>query len=158
MYRKQKPVAALHVLAGTLFFGVMLGACASGVSPATTGSTTPATSSDSSGAAKRNTPVVAGREARMYVMAGFREKDCAPITPDIQITTPPAKGDVTLKPGQTTTVQFSSSGACTGRQVTGTGIYYTARKGQTGPDSFAISAAAGSGAPTTRTFNVEIVD
>lgn len=155
MYREQKPVTALHVLAGALFFGVMLGACASGVSPTTTGSTTP---SDNAGGSKRSTPVVAGREARMYVMAGFREKDCAPVTPDIQVTTPPGKGEVTLKPGQTTTVQFSNSGACTGKEVPGTGIYYTARKGQTGPDSFTISATAGSGTPTMRTFNVEIVD
>ncbi|MFM1813590.1 MAG: hypothetical protein RLZ98_285 [Pseudomonadota bacterium] len=109
-------------------------------------------------AAKRGTPVVAGREARMYVMAGFKEKDCSALTPDVKVTTAPAKGEVTFKPGQQTLVQSSISGSCVGKQIAGTGIYYTARKGETGADTFTITATAGSGQPITKSFSIEVVE
>ncbi|HUS96058.1 MAG TPA: hypothetical protein VMX97_04885, partial [Hyphomicrobiaceae bacterium] len=68
------------------------------------------------------------------------------------------KGSVSFKPNQITTVQFSASGKCTGKQLPGTGIYYTARSGETGPDSFTVSAATSSGQPTVKSFQVRIVE
>lgn len=106
----------------------------------------------------RGTPIVPGRPARLYVMAGFREADCGPLTPEIKVTVPPAKGEVSLRPNQGTTIQHSASGRCLGRQITGTGIYYTATKGQTGADRFTITATPPNGSPVTRIFNVTIVE
>ncbi len=107
---------------------------------------------------KRGTPVVAGRPARLYVMAGFREKDCSPIEADVKLQTAPRKGTVTFKPKQQTVVQFSASGKCIGQTIVGTGIYYTAKKGQVGADSFSIVATAGRSKPSTKTFNVNIAE
>lgn len=106
----------------------------------------------------RGTPVVSGRPARVYIMAGFKEADCSPIAPVIQITKPPSKGQVTLTPNQPTTIQHSGSGKCMGSKLPGTGIYYTAAKGQTGPDSFTISATTATGDTSTKTFDLQIVE
>jgi hypothetical protein len=43
-----------------------------------------------------------------------------------------------------------------GRQATGTGLYYTAREGAEGVDSFAVSARLESGETVSRTFQVTI--
>lgn len=106
----------------------------------------------------RTSPVVAGRRARVFIMAGFGA-NCEPMSaPQITVTEPPAKGSVTFEPGQQTTVETSASGTCLGKTATGTGIYYTARPGETGADRFAIAAKLASGETATRSFSVEIVE
>lgn len=105
----------------------------------------------------RNSPVVAGRRARVFVMAGFGERCESLPAPSITVTEAPAKGEVSFEPGQETTVNTSATGTCIGQRVSGTGIYYTARPGQTGADRFSITAELG-GSVTQRTFAVEIVE
>ncbi len=107
-------------------------------------------------AQERGTMVVPERPARVFVMAGFDDacKSIAPVT--ITITAQPAQGEVTLRPGQETTVQYSVSGKCIGSRVVGTGIYYTARADATGGDTFAIAARIGDGETVTRTFTLRI--
>jgi len=107
-------------------------------------------------AAVRSTPVVPGRRARVFIFAGVGNK-CEPIAaPQITITEPPAKGDVSFVPDQETTIQSSAKGTCIGTKTKGTGIYYTARAGQDGTDRFSISARLASGETATRTFEVRI--
>ncbi|MGQ0672829.1 MAG: hypothetical protein ACT4N2_08140 [Hyphomicrobium sp.] len=109
-------------------------------------------------AAVRTAPVVTGRPARVFVMAGFG-KNCEPLTgPNIAVTQPPAKGDVSFVPGQETTVQYAAGGTCAGQRATGTGIYYTARAGQTGTDRFAVEARLSSGEVARREFEVTIAE
>lgn len=88
-------------------------------------------------------------------MAGFGERCESLPAPSITVTAQPAKGSVSFEPGQETTVNTSASGTCIGQRVTGTGIYYTARPGETGPDTFSIQAELG-GDVTQRTFSVQI--
>ena len=108
--------------------------------------------------AVRSMPVIPGRPARVFIFAGLDEK-CEPIAaPQLTITKPPAKGDVSLVPGQETTIQYSAKGTCAGRKATGTGIYYTARAGQEGMDRFSIIAKLPSGETATRTFEVAIAE
>jgi hypothetical protein len=91
-------------------------------------------------------------------MAGLGDS-CEPLAaPRITVTEAPAKGSVTFEPGQQTTIATSASGKCIGRTATGTGIYYTARPGETGNDRFAISTLLASGETTTRSFSVDIVE
>lgn len=107
-------------------------------------------------AAVRSTPVVPGRRARVFIFAGVGNK-CEPIAaPQITITEPPAKGDVSFVPDQETTIQSSAKGTCIGTKTKGTGIYYTARAGQDGTDRFSIAARLASGETATRTFEVRI--
>lgn len=109
-------------------------------------------------AAVRSTPVVPGRPARVFIFAGFG-KNCEPVAaPQITITAPPLKGDVSFVPGQETTIQYSAQGTCIGQRTQGTGIYYTARAGQEGVDRFTISAKLASGETATRTFEVRIAE
>jgi hypothetical protein len=109
-------------------------------------------------AAVRLTPVVPGRPARVFVLAGFG-KHCEQVAPpQITITEPPAKGEVSFVPGQETTIQYSAQGTCIGQKTQGTGIYYTARAGQEGTDRFAIAAKLGTGETATRTFEVRIAE
>ena len=109
-------------------------------------------------AAVRSTPVVPGRPARVFILAGFGKR-CEPVAaPQITITQPPAKGDVSFVPGQETTIQYSAQGTCIGQKTQGTGIYYTARAGQEGTDRFSIAAKLASGETATRTFEVRIAD
>lgn len=105
----------------------------------------------------RTSPVVAGRRARVFVMAGFGERCESLDAPTITVARPPAKGSVSFEPGQETTVNTSASGTCIGQRVLGTGIYYTARAGETGPDTFTVEAELG-GSMTQRTFTVQIVE
>jgi hypothetical protein len=119
--------------------------------------TQPAGGSPTAGDGVRRNPVVAGRRARVFVMAGFGESCESLPSPAISVTQPPAKGSVTFEPGQETTVNTSATGTCIGSRVLGTGIYYTARPGETGPDTFAIEAELG-GSATQRSFTVEIVE
>ena len=104
----------------------------------------------------RSAPVVPGRPARVFIFAGFGDH-CEPVAaPQITITEPPAKGDVSFVPGQETTIQSSAQGTCIGEKAQGTGIYYTARAGQNGTDRFSISAKLAGGETATRTFEVRI--
>ena len=104
------------------------------------------------------TRVSPGGTTRVYVMAAF-DKDCVSLPkPEIAITTPPAKGHVSLREGQTVVVQQSISGSCLGQRVTGTGVYYTAGADASGPDSFRISARLSTGEVTERTFQLRIED
>ena len=89
-------------------------------------------------------------------MAGV-DQACKPLpAPEITITKPPAKGDVTFKPGQETTLAATAQGTCVGQKSIGTGIYYTARAGSTGTDQFMIEAKLASGEVATRTFELRI--
>jgi hypothetical protein len=63
---------------------------------------------------------------------------------------------LTYRSGQTTTIAASKSGKCIGNQATGTGVYYTARDGASGTDTFSLTASLISGETMTRTFNVTI--
>jgi hypothetical protein len=107
-------------------------------------------------AQERGTKVVPERPARVFVMAGF-DAACKSLDPvRITITAQPSQGQVSLRTGQETTIQYSASGKCIGARVVGTGIYYTARADAVGGDTFAIAAQLGSGEPVTRTFDVRI--
>jgi hypothetical protein len=109
-------------------------------------------------AAVRSTPVVAGRAARVFIFASFGD-NCEPIpAPQVTITEPPGKGDVTFVPGQQTTIQYSAKGTCLGQKTTGTGIYYTARAGQVGADRFSVSAQPLNSDATIRIFEVTIAE
>jgi len=130
-----------------------LAACSSPGSPPDPG----AAASPDAGDGVRRDPVVAGRRARVFVMAGFGEHCESLAAPTITITQPPAKGSVSFEPGQETTINTSASGTCIGQRVLGTGIYYTARPGETGADTFAVEASL-EGSITRRTFSIQIVD
>ena len=115
-----------------------------------------ATAAPTQDAATRSSPVIVGRPARVFVMAGVG-KNCEPVAaPAVVITSPPAKGDVSFKPGQQTTITASAQGTCVGKTSTGTGIYYTARPGSAGTDRFSVQATLASGEISTRTFEVRI--
>lgn len=107
-------------------------------------------------AQERGSKVVPERPARVFIMAGFDDACKSLDGVRITITVPPTQGDVTLRPGQETTVQYSASGKCIGSRVVGTGIYYTARAGAAGSDTFSIAAQLGSGESITRTFQLRI--
>jgi hypothetical protein len=131
-----------------------LGACSSSGPPDASSATPP---SDQAGDGVRRDPVVAGRRARVFVMAGFGENCESLPSPTLTVTQPPAKGSVSFEPGQETTIKTSASGTCIGHRVLGTGIYYTARAGETGPDAFTVEANLG-GSITQRTFSIQIVE
>lgn len=115
-----------------------------------------ATAAPTMDAATRHSPVVVGRPARVFVFAGVGKNCEAVAAPAITITTPPAKGDVTFKPSQETTITASAQGTCVGQKSTGTGVYYTARAGANGTDRFSVAAKLASGEVSARTFEVKI--
>jgi hypothetical protein len=102
-------------------------------------------------------PVKAAKATRMYVWAGFKEKDCSPIAPQMAVAVTPTKGDVTFRPNETITIQHSASGKCVGKRVPGTAIYYTPKADQDGPDRFTVTATSSSGQVATRSFSVNVV-
>ena len=107
-------------------------------------------------AATRATPVVVGRPARMFVFAALGAK-CEPIdAPQITVTEPPGKGEISYRPNQSTTIAASAKGTCVGKPATGTAVYYNARAGAEGIDRFTMSAQAATGETVTRTFEVRI--
>lgn len=111
-----------------------------------------------SDAAVRQAPVVANRPARVFVFAGFGDK-CEPLpAPQISVTHPPAKGELSFVPGQETTIGASAKGTCVGQKTKGTGVYYTAHAGQKGADRFSVVAKLASGETATRTFEVNIAE
>jgi hypothetical protein len=115
-----------------------------------------ATAAPTMDAATRSSPVVVGRPARVFVFAGLGTKCEAVAAPTLTITAPPAKGDVSFRPGQETAIAASAQGTCAGQKATGTGIYYTARAGSNGTDRFSVQAKLASGEISTRTFEVKI--
>ena len=105
----------------------------------------------------KDTRVTPGEANRVFVMAGFKPDACAFIGfPEMDIQAPPARGQVSFKQGEATTIQYSLSGKCIGTVVQGTGIYYTPAPGQSGTDTFTVSGRLGNGEPATRTFSVII--
>ncbi len=106
--------------------------------------------------AVRTMPVVPGRKARVFIFAGLGDNCEAVAAPQINITQPPGKGDVTFVPGQETTIEYSAKGTCTGKTATGTAVYYTARAGAEGTDTFAVSAKLASGETVSRLFELTI--
>lgn len=107
---------------------------------------------------KSGTRVSPGASTRVFVMAGF-DANCQSLAkPQITVTVPPAKGTVTFREGQTTTVQYSLSGKCIGSKVQGTGIYYTANANAAGADQFSIEARTPSGEVASRTFKLNVSD
>lgn len=115
------------------------------------------------GAVAQETPpgmsrVSPGASTRVFVMAAFDDHCKSIPAPKIEIVTPPKKGSVSFREGQSTTVQFSLSGKCTGTRVLGTGIYYTARADMSGEDAFTISARGASGEVASRDFKMFISD
>lgn len=103
-------------------------------------------------------PVVAGRPARVFVFAGWDAACAATAAPQVTITAAPAQGEVSFRPGQQTSIAASAGGTCTGRTVTGTGVYYTARTGASGTDRFAVEATLASGETSRRVFEVTIAE
>lgn len=104
------------------------------------------------------TRVSPGKSTRVFVMAAFDDA-CKPIAaPSITVTTPPRKGAVSFREGQTTTIMSSVSGKCIGERVQGTGIYYTASESGSGEGAFEITARLATGAVTTRSFKMFISD
>jgi len=109
-------------------------------------------------AQERTQPVVPERPARVQIIAGFDDR-CQTVTaPVITVVKAPLKGDVSFREGQDTRVAGSVNGTCAGARVKGTGIYYTARAGATGRDTFSITARLATGETSERTFTVEIAD
>jgi hypothetical protein len=148
---KQSPAA---ILLWSLVLTGLAGCSGSDIA----GSLQSANTGETASAAVRSTPVVPGRAARVFVFASIGE-NCEPVAaPEITVTEPPAKGDVTFVPGQQTTIQYSLKGTCTGQKTTGTGVYYTARAGQVGADRFSVLAKLPNGEPATRTFDVKIAE
>jgi hypothetical protein len=116
---------------------------------------TPAPTQD---AATRAQPVVVGRPSRVFIMAGFGAK-CEPVSaPTLTITESPKQGDISFVVGQDTTIAASVQGTCVGQKAKGTGIYYTARAGAQGSDTFAVKAVLASGETSTRAFQVTITE
>jgi len=118
----------------------------------------PAALTPTADAAVRSTPVVPGRRARVFVFAGLGDKCETLPAPQVTVTHAPAKGDISFVPGQETTIAASAQGTCTGKQATGTGVYYTARAGQQGTDRFSVTARLATGETATRNFEVHIAE
>jgi len=109
-------------------------------------------------AAVRSTPVVPGRPARVFIFAGFG-KNCEPVAaPQITVTAPPLKGDVSFVPGQETTIQYSAQGTCIGRGRKAPASTTRRGPGLEGADRFTVSAKLASGETATRTFEVRIAE
>ena len=101
---------------------------------------------------------VPDRPTRVFIMAAFDDECRSLAAPAITITLPPKKGAVQFREGQGTTVQFSATGKCVGKPVTGTGVYYAARADASGEDVFTILARSATGEVATRTFRMFISD
>ncbi len=136
----------------SIFAGILLAGCTA--SP----SSGPAVPSPTQDAATRTMPVVPGRPARVFVFAGFDAACASLAAPVVTIAATPMKGDITFRPGQQTNVATSATGSCTGRTVTGTGVYYTARPGTAGVDRFAVAAKLATGEMVSRSFEVTIAE
>lgn len=136
-----------------LLAGLALAGCSAPSPPAMT---LDAPAGPTQDAATRTAPLVPGRPGRVFVFAGV-DDDCRPLPePQISILHAPQKGEISYRPGQTTAIAASKSGKCIGATASGTGVYYTAREGTTGSDTFALTARLATGETLTRTFAVTI--
>ena len=118
----------------------------------------PALSGAQEAAPEPTTRVSPGASTRVWIMAAWDDK-CQPLAaPRIDVVTKPAKGTVSFREGQATTVRSSRAGTCIGARVTGTGIYYTANAHTEGADAFAIEANLVTGETTARSFRMNIAD
>jgi hypothetical protein len=106
----------------------------------------------------QSTRVSPGGTTRVYIMAAFNDQCQTSGTAEIELIAPPAKGTMSLRPGQTTTVASSRTGSCIGARVQGTGVYYTARADAAGADNFTIRAKLPTGETAERTFVLRIED
>jgi hypothetical protein len=133
-----------------------LGACSAADQAAQgTSAALPAPTADT---ATRSQPVVPGRPGRVFVFAGIG-KACESLpAPELTIANRPSKGDISFVAGQETAIAASAQGTCAGAKAKGTGVYYTARAGTSGTDTFAISAKLATGETTTRNFQVTIAE
>lgn len=104
------------------------------------------------------TRVEADTTTRVFVMAGFNPDCTFKSFPEIRVSAAPTKGQLSFKPGEPTTVHYSSSGNCVGTHIQGTGIYYTPAPGQSGQDTFTVTVLLDKAQPMTRTFSVVIDD
>jgi hypothetical protein len=102
--------------------------------------------------------VGAGKSKLVFVIAGFDAACRSTTYPTVTIDAPAAKGRIILRPGETTTVQYSVSGRCIGAKVEGVAIYYVAADDADGADVFSISARMPSGEVATRMFHIHITD
>jgi hypothetical protein len=109
-------------------------------------------------AATRTAPVVPGRPARVFVFAGWDSNCAATAAPTVTVVKQPLQGEISLRPGQETTIAASAAGTCAGRSVAGTGVYYMARQGATGTDRFSVEARLPSGETSRRNFEVNIAN
>jgi hypothetical protein len=104
----------------------------------------------------RGTKVVANAPTRVFVVAGLDARCRATGQPAIVITQPPGKGTVSLKAVPPTTMQFTLSGKCIGQRVPGVGVYYQARDGEVGVDTFTFAVKIGRAEPLIKTIPVVI--
>lgn len=104
----------------------------------------------------RSQSMVPGRPGRVFIFAGVDEKCARLPAPEVAVNRAPAKGEITFKPDQETKLAASVGGSCIGAKAVGTGVYYTARVGASGADSFSVTARLSSGETMTRDFTVEI--
>lgn len=153
-------VPAFAGMTGVIAAGFTLAACSSAeqmAPPQATeenAATLPPTSTVPEGV--RTAPVVPGRPGRVFIFAGV-DKSCSPLPePKVEVSKAAAKGDISFKPGQQTTITASAQGTCIGTKATGTGVYYTARAGNSGADTFSVTARLTSGETMTRDFMVNI--
>lgn len=106
-------------------------------------------------AQERTAKFVPDRPGRVYIFAGF-DAACqatGPVT--VTIVADPKQGAISLREGQETRIA-APPGPCVGTRIKGTGVYYTARAGANGTDTFAVHAKLASGEESTKTFTVEI--
>lgn len=141
----------IAVVPALLFAG-----CGSAPSLGGLGAPVPQLPLPASDAATRTTPVVAGRPARVFVFAGFGARCETIAPPEVTVTIPPAKGELTFKPGQPMIIATSVKGTCAGRDAFGTGMYYNASAGSEGVDRFTVVAKLATGETITRDFEVRI--
>ena len=125
----------------------------SGPAALTTGAIGPAAPEGIAG-----TRVAHGQKVRVFTLAGLGDGCISTAQPRLSIDKAPLKGSVTFDPVEPTVVQYSLSGKCIGNRVASTGVYYTPRPGETGPDTFTVSAHAGRSTVATRKIDVKIAE
>jgi hypothetical protein len=138
-----------------LFAALLVGGCGLDLAPAalTTGSIDTHLPIRVAG-----TSVPQGHKARVFTFAGLGSDCSSTVQPRLIIDKAPTKGSVAFYPVEPTVVQYSLSGRCIGNRVAGTGVYYTPRPGETGPDTFTVSARAGGSTVATRKIDVKIIE
>ena len=149
-------VPAFAGMTAVMVVALALSACSSADQPVAPPATATAAPPATGAPGVRTEPVVPGRPGRVFIFAGV-DTACAPLpAPELSVSKAPAKGDVSFKPGQDTSIAASAGGTCLGAKAKGTGVYYTARPGTSGPDAFTITAKLASGETMTRDFAVNI--